>query len=314
MNSEKKPTWYILGAGAIGCLWAGSLRLAGFPVVIISRTTTGEANIELTANNKTQNIAVAHMSIDDLLAQQQNAKSSAEKIHYLLVATKAQQTLAAITSVRAALAPSASILIVQNGMAALTISDTFPQYSVFAGISTDGAYRTNPLAVTHAGKGETVIGSYQNQHDVQALINQLPSAQLTIHACDNIVIRQWQKLAVNAAINGLTVIYQCRNGELLQSPTAVQQIQALCDETAAITQALGLPAEVADNLFQRVCNTLTLTADNYSSMHQDIQQGRSTEIDFINGYICQQAKKLGLSCAKNQQLVATIKQIEQLGQ
>ena len=51
--------------------------------------------------------------------------------------------------------------------------------------------------------------------------------------------------------------------------------------------------------------------DNYSSMYQDSQQQQTTEIDYINGYLCNEAKRLNISCPENQRVLAAIKTIEQ---
>lgn len=287
--------WYILGAGAMGCLWAAYLTLAGFPAVLITRTKRNGSNIQLTKNGHSQSITVKQITVSEV-------QQSALNIKQLLVTTKAQQTLPALTDIKPNIDKQATLLILQNGMASKDIAKLLPSQQLITGITTDGAYRTSELTVVHAGEGETLIG---DRH----IIQYLPKQFLSIKYCDDIDSRQWQKLAINCAINGLTVIYQCRNGELLDNEKAMARIQLLCDEITTVMQALAI--DIQNPLFEQTVHTLNITANNFSSMYQDCKQQQTTEIDFINGYLCNEAKRLNISCPENQRILASIKQIEQ---
>jgi 2-dehydropantoate 2-reductase len=289
--------WYVLGAGAMGCLWAAYLTLAGFPVILITRTQRHGAAITLSKNNQSEAVAIQKITISEL-------NQSSINIKHLLVTTKAQQTLDALTDIQSHIDTDATLLILQNGMASKEIATLLTTQQLIKGITTDGAYRSDELSVVHAGVGETLIGD-------GCIINCLPEQYLTIKHCDDIDNKQWQKLAINCAINGLTVIYQCRNGELLNNPEAMARIKTLCDEITTVMQALNIPLENSDRLFEQTVHTLTITADNYSSMYQDSQQQQTTEIDYINGYLCNEAKRLNISCPENQRVLAAIKTIEQ---
>jgi 2-dehydropantoate 2-reductase len=295
-TNKQKPTWYILGAGAIGCLWASYWRQAGFSVVLITPSARQQNFIELHADNKNISTPVRQITIEQL-------KASTISIDYLLVSTKAQHTLAAVAAIENQLTKNATVLVLQNGMAVKKLSPLLPSQQVIAATTTDGAYRSAPMSVVHAGKGETWFGGDES------LLAMLPTDYLTIKYCNDIDTRLWQKLAINCAINGLTAIYRCRNGELLNNPEAVSRMQNLCNEVIAVATAMGLSAAV-NQLSVKVVETLRTTANNYSSMYQDIAHKRSTEINFINGYICELANKNGITCDENQYIVDTIKQLE----
>lgn len=292
---SREHPWYILGAGAMGCLWAAYLTLAGFPVVLITRTQRNGTAINLSKDSHLETVAIEQVTIDEL-------KRSTITIKHLLVTTKAQQTIAALSDIKPHIDHHATLLMLQNGMASKTIATLLPTQQLITGITTDGAYRTDELSVVHAGAGQTLVGD-------NAIIQYLPRQYLTIAFCQDIETKQWQKLAVNCAINALTVIYQCRNGELLDNKEAMIRIKLLCDEITAVMQALAV--DIEHSLFQQTVDTLTVTANNYSSMYQDCQQKKTTEIDFINGYICSEAKRLTISCPENQRVLAAIKTIEQ---
>ena len=292
---SRDDPWYILGAGAMGCLWAAYLSLAGFPVVLITRSRRNGTTINLSRGKHSETVAIEQLTVDEL-------KRSTIDIKHLLVTTKAQQTVAALSDIKRHIDKHATLLILQNGMASKHIAALLPTQRLIIGITTDGAYRTDVLSVVHAGVGKTLIGD-------NSIIQSLPEQYLAIAFCQDIETKQWQKLAVNCAINGLTVIYNCRNGELLDNKAAMTQITLLCDEITAVMQALSITMETS--LFQQTVDTLTITANNYSSMYQDCKQKQATEIDYLNGYLCSEAERLGITCPENQRVLAAIKTIEQ---
>ena len=165
--------------------------------------------------------------------------------------------------------------------------------------------------MVHAGKGVTTIGSYQKSAISSSLIEQLPTDFLAIETCENIEMRQWKKLAINCLINGLTVIFDCKNGDLLGNPKALETMKSLSIEIEKIYQTLNLGLENLNELYQQALQTIALTADNYSSMYQDIHHNRKTEIDYINGYVVRRAQQIGLSCPENERILNAVKQREQ---
>jgi 2-dehydropantoate 2-reductase len=115
----------------------------------------------------------------------------------------------------------------------------------------------------------------------------------------------WQKLLINCAINPLTALANVKNGELAQAsyrPT----LQAICEEVCLTAQACGIFID-ANSALEQVLNVIENTAENYSSMHQDIAHKRPTEIDAINGYVVKQAQKKGIDVPVNTQMLLAIK-------
>jgi 2-dehydropantoate 2-reductase len=126
--------------------------------------------------------------------------------------------------------------------------------------------------------------------------------------CDDIMPALWGKLAVNAAINPLTAIDNIPNGALAEKHYQ-QQIQTVIAELVKIAKSEGLSLD-NDTLLQRVNQVISLTATNYSSMQQDIQHQRLTEIDAINGYLLQLAQHHDVELPVNQSLVAQVKRLQ----
>ena len=299
--------WQILGVGAIGSLWACCLHQSGHHVellfknrALLERYRAGGGLTLVREDEREQ------MSLEAGVANETG--TSAE---FLLVATKAHQTLDALRLAGARLGDHTRVLLLQNGMGiAERIAGGWSTQTLYCGVTTDGAYCPEPFTVVHAGRGRTDIGAFRHDGDPQAIIGQLPATSLDIAASGDIEARQWQKLALNCAINGLTVVYHCRNGELLQHNEARLRMARLCGEIKQVGTALGYGNWVAD-LYQKSETVLQATAANYNSMYQDIAHQRRTEIDYLNGYLLQQAQRLGIPCPENRNLYEEVKRREE---
>ena len=287
--------WTVLGAGSLGCLWGGYLNKAGMPVTLIHRNSVPAPD----------NLTLIPFQGDSEIpfqAELTTAKECpAESISQLIVATKAPDALDAVRGIAHALEPDAVILVLQNGMGAQqAIAEAFDHYAIIAACITDGAYRTSPGHVVHAGKGVSRIGALneKGRQAESAVLEQLQQMDLVTEHCPDIYQALWNKLAINIAINGLTALDQCLNGEL-RVPQRLARVQKLCQETEQVMQALqlSLPEE---GLFHLAQSVIEGTAQNRSSMLQDTQKGKSTEIEYINGYLLNQAHKLGIDAPENQ--------------
>ncbi|TLS28225.1 hypothetical protein PpBr36_01146 [Pyricularia pennisetigena] len=201
-----------------------------------------------------------------------------------------------------------------------------PNY--WAGIASVGIYKHGPFSIVHAGKGSLIIGKVEGRIDVSSaadmsggnfMVQRLLEADglaATLVEPESLKISQFRKLAANAIINPLTALLGCANGEVFGSPSRQDAIQQLIAETGAVIRAL-LPSSAREEvgeqfsnrgLSQYIMEVATKTAKNSSSMLQDFRAGRETEIGYINGYIVEQAKRLGLPHARNSALVDMIKQ------
>jgi 2-dehydropantoate 2-reductase len=291
--------WHILGAGSIGCLFTAHLARAGLPHTLLLRDQpTADAlhrrgGITLEQNGHCETIAVAAESV-----------SAASPISRLLLCTKAQQSAIAFAAIAHRLAADATVLLLQNGMGVYeALQPERPRLTWLQGLSTEGAWQRQRFHVVHAGRGETVIGAFDSSHQAQAwrIVQHWRSTGLAMNAVADIRRRQWLKLAVNSVINPLTALHRCRNGELLTLANIGEQVQTLCAELAAVAATDGQSFSAAE-LAASVFEVMHSTAANRSSMLQDIEAGRETEIDFINGYVVQKGDASGIDCPAHRAL------------
>ncbi|MVF11160.1 2-dehydropantoate 2-reductase [Ketobacter sp. MCCC 1A13808] len=293
------PTWHVLGVGAIGSLFAWRLAEAGMRPRLIPRHQ-GAAQVNL----RFQPFA-SHEFLNSTFA----TDDGHTPISHLLVTVKAHQTQAALASVQQRLGSGSTLLLLQNGMGTLDIAQRLcPISACLVGSTTEGAHRTQAKSIIHAGVGNTWIGALQPELQPQArsLSQSWQARGLEVQYDPNILQRLWDKLAINCAINPLTVIYNCNNGQLLEIPRALSDMRAICCEVEAVMAGVGVRKPIPGQLFELVKSVAKRTSGNVSSMLQDARAGRATEIHFITGYLVERADTLGIPAEQNKAILAQL--------
>lgn len=120
--------------------------------------------------------------------------------------------------------------------------------------------------------------------------------------------QQWNKLFVNSVINPITALTGKTNGIAL-SCQLKGTVERIIEECVKVGRMEGIEAE-KDDVLKLVNSVASKTALNTSSMLQDVQKGKVTEIDSINGHVIRLAKKHGISVPANETLYALVKAIE----
>lgn len=325
---------HILGLGAIGGLFA--IRLAqSHSVCGILRhppQSSDKPSISLgyrQSANITTVIPVSSIPIEWQVA------GAAESIDHLLVATKSYQVKPALDSISHRLHEASTIVLLQNGLGShYTMADELADYRLFAATTTEGANRladrlanrlTKPAGkdtnaqehsqygwfrvINHAGSGDTKIGGITpsaRQAGCDILIKALTDAGIKASQDTDIWQALWQKFTVNCGINAYTAILNCRNGAIVDSELFTNTITDLCQELAQIMAVAGY-AEAAYNIEARIRKVAAGTANNISSMLQDIRAGRPTEIDAINGFATNYGKQNGINVPINSKLTQMVK-------
>src|SRR3989344_2338971 len=154
-SRHESMTWHILGAGALGSLWATRLARAGLPVRLILRSAQRldeyqrAGGLGLRENDKLERF--------DIPAELPDAPTT---IRRLLVACKAYDAEAAVSRVAARLVPGAELLLLQNGLGSQqAIAERWPQARCIFVSSTEGAYRETDFQVLFAGRGQNWLGA-----------------------------------------------------------------------------------------------------------------------------------------------------------
>ena len=231
----------------------------------------------------------------------------------LFLCVKATSVDSILKRISPYLSPETLFLAMENGIGHLEAIRHLPCV-VGVGITSEGATLVAPGHVRHGGAGLTRIGLLGQDpaghilERLSALAELLDASGLSTVVTQQPLKYIWAKLFVNVAINALTAIYRCPNGELLNLPGARDIMADAVSEAMAVAKALTIPIEgdpVAQAL--QVCES---TANNISSMHQDVRNRKSTEIDAINGAIVLLGKRNDIPTPVNADLVRQVKDVE----
>lgn len=296
----------IVGAGAIGCLFAARLKLANNDVTLIHRDRSVVRAIRkhgISLKEITDRTRVVHVPV-------RKGPVTVPGLDVFIVTVKAYDTKSVATSYRERIDTDTTVLSLQNGLGNVELLRSHFKRPALAGSTTEGALSLGPGKIMHTGKGSTIIGDPKGDpSEIGGMLKRafdgagLPT---TIHSNIQGVI--WTKAIVNAAINPLTALTRMSNGELSKSHAIVKLGSEVIAEGVSVSRAehvrlVGNPL----NLWRKI---LTSTMANKSSMLQDIERGKMTEIGQLNGAIVSRAKKAGVRVPTNEILMKLIRGLE----
>ena len=285
----------VLGCGALGQLWLTALRKHGHDVQGWLRVPQPYCSVNLIEEDGTIFNESLTANDPDFLAQSD----------MLLVTLKAWQVSDAVKTLAATLPASSPVLLLHNGMG--TIDELKSVHQPLLMATTTHAARRDGNIIIHVASGVTHIGPAREQDgDYSYLADTLQEVLPDVAWHNNIRPQLWQKLAVNCVINPLTALWNCPNGELKNHP---QLVATLCNEVASVIEREGLHTS-ADDIRCYVEQIIDSTAENISSMLQDVRGLRHTEIDYITGYLLKRARAHGINVPENARLYDMVKRKE----
>ncbi len=285
----------VLGCGALGQVWLAALLSQGHQVQGWLRVPqdTFVFNLVNLDGSKVQHRVQA------------NSLPQLAQCDLLLVTLKAWQVSNAVKSLAPHLPPSCPILLIHNGMGTL---EELRQLAnpLLMGVTTHAA-RRDGNQVIHVASGTTHIGPGNKQGEAWSEMADVLQPVLPDVAWHDVIRAAcWRKLTVNCVINPLTALYDCPNGGLKAFP---EHINAICSEVALVMEREGFHIS-QENLVSYVNQVIDNTAENISSMLQDVRIQRHTEIDYITGYLLQRGRAHGISLPHNSHLYEQIKRKE----
>ncbi|MEP5764739.1 MAG: 2-dehydropantoate 2-reductase [Halieaceae bacterium] len=292
--------WHILGAGAMGKLLACKLARAGLePVLLLRGGAAADVELRLRDGCSETVFGVPARPLDEL---------DSSHLQALFITTKANQALEAFASVASRLPADIPIVLLHNGMGIYEqLLALHPELNLYCGTTTEGAYLEADGSLVHAGYGDTLIGQ-AGSTDAPGWFQPLAASDERFAWEADIDASLWRKLIINCAINPLTAVHRCRNGDLIANPALRAEVELLCEELASISAARG-NAKGASCALDWALAVLQSTAKNQSSMLQDVLQGRETEIEYITGFLCREARRLGVPCPRNERLLREVRQL-----
>ena len=300
MRSE---SFHILGAGAIGNLLGFYLHQSGYSITLLMKDTA-----HYQPHQRHQICFQPYQSLPKSYFPLIENPDSSGLIENLIVTVKAFQTEEAIHSVVHRITANTNVFVIQNGMGSLDgCLHALATQRIYLGTTTHGAYRTDKHHIVHAGVGKVWLGVHPTYQEYpiakpQHLINAMEEAQLFPYWTDQIQHHLWKKLTINCCINAITALIGGKNEMFVNHLPIHSFIQQVCAEVQWVATQQGI---VDATLFswKQVLAVAQATAENYSSMLQDVSNGKRTEIEFMNGYVVREARKFQREVPYNRLLI-----------
>ncbi|HJW37731.1 MAG TPA: 2-dehydropantoate 2-reductase [Candidatus Udaeobacter sp.] len=305
---QEWPRIAVVGAGAVGSYFGGMLARAGAPTVFIGRKHFADAvnskGLVLDKAEGQERIRVAAIT----------EMSAIRECSLVLLCVKANDTSAAAKQMAPFLQPDALVVCLQNGVdnadrVRTATSVVAVPAAVYVAVSVP-----EPGRVKHLARGDLIIGPPSKV--TTDLANLFVRAGMSCQISDNIEGELWLKLLCNCALNAISALGHARYGQIAQNADAKQLMQDIVDEVLAVAGAarIVLPG-VHDRALGMAAamEIATQMADALSSTAQDLNRGRPTEIDALNGYIFRRGTELGVSVPVNHALFTLVKLAEQKG-
>ena len=296
----------IMGAGAMGGLFGGLLAFSGEDVWLVDiqreqADVIRSVGLTLEEGDKLQIIGVN--ATHDV--------TSVGKADLVIFFVKTYHTERAVSDALALEKEDTIFLTLQNGLGnEEVLCKRINRKKVMLGVTGQGATFLGPGHVRHAGRGKTFIGELDQEVSDRAIrvAKMFREADIDTEVSANIHELIWDKLLVNVGINALTALTELKNGQLLDYPETLRVMKVLVSEAAEVASQKGI--RIGGDPIEKVKAVAEATKGNRSSMGQDIDFRRKTEIDAINGAVVREAKRLGIPVPYNEVVTDLIKAIE----
>ena len=305
-EAREWPRIAVVGAGAVGGYFGGMFARAGAPIVFIGRKHFAEA---VNSNG---------LILDQLHGQERiTAEATAEMSRVrdcslILLSVKANDTSATATQMAPFVRPDAIVVCLQNGVdnadkvrAAANVA-AVPAV-VYVAVSVPESGR-----VKHLARGDLIIGPPSEQ--TTYLADVFVRAGIPCRVSENIEGELWLKLLRNCALNAISALGHVRYGQIAQNDDAKKLMEQIVDEVLAVASAAGVALPGVDDRKSGMAAAMELAtqmAGAFSSTAQDLNRGRLTEIDALNGYISRRGAELGIPVPVNHALFTLVKLAEQ---
>src|ERR1043166_7453374 len=303
---EEWPRIAVVGAGAVGGYFGGVFARAGAPILLIGRRPFVDA------------VNAGGLVLDKSEGQERIRVTATTQISatrdcsLILFCVKANDTAETARQMAPFVRPDATVVCLQNGVdnaervRAETNVTVIPA-AVYIAVSVP-----EPGRVKHLARGDLIIGPPSERTTNVAEVF-LP-AGISCRISENIEGELWVKLLCNSALNAISALAHAQYGQITENAGARQLMLQIVDEVLAVAEARGvvLPG-ISDREPGRAAamELATQMTGALSSTAQDLERGRATEIDALNGYIARRGAELGVPVPINRALFTLVKLAEQ---
>jgi 2-dehydropantoate 2-reductase len=297
------------GGGAMGGLFGGWLAAHGTDVTLID---VAPAAIEaigrdgLTIEEKDGTVAKIGVPVTANPA-------GVGPVDLVVTFVKCYHTEAAVTAARPMIGPDTTVLTLQNGWGnADRIAAIAGPERVVVGLTYHSGTLIAPGRVKHPGSGRTVIGEIGGgaSDRVAAIVDLFNAAGIETEPSERVLDEIWKKLALNCCTLPTSGLLRFHAHELVAHDGTLALMRGLLDEVVAVAQAKGLSLD-PDERWPAITGLLERAIGGKASMLQDVEAGRRTEIEAINGAVVDAGARAGVATPLNASMVWMISALQE---
>lgn len=295
----------IFGAGGVGSLFGAHLARAGHDVLLVGR----KPHVQAIERDGLKVEGLTTMTVRPRVAEYLRP---GERATMVILTVKSYDTKSSARTIAQAMS-ARPVLALQNGLGNLEALEaglaeggwTTPRLNIALGVLSWGVTTLGPGRIKHAGTGTLILGDLSGGRAAKRFASLFEGVGIPTQYTDDILRAVWKKVIINAAINPVTADHRVPNSELLSDPLRGQAI-SLMREALEVASAEGYrfaEHEVEDELFR----ILQATADNKSSMLQDVLRNHKTEIDSLSGALLERGARHGLKLPHTERIVKRLR-------
>ncbi len=302
----------IVGGGAIGRLFGSFLVRGGNEITFID---TNQITLEALQKKGIGLQKGSSEFSEDAESFPVKALGSADSLtsaDLVLLLVKSQATLSAVKDVAHLITNSCPLLSIQTGLGNLEVAkEIVAEENILLGITFMSGTALSDARVRQGGLAKTYIGELNGTFStrlekINSLFNR---CGIETQMVKRIIGRLWCKVITYSALNPVSAILQVPNGSLTSKMESITLMKRLLDEGQTVARAHSVELVYPD-LYELLFDACEKSANNLSSMLQDILNENPTEIDAQNGAIYRFGKERGVNVPTHQTMIELIKLLE----
>jgi 2-dehydropantoate 2-reductase len=317
--SDSTPRTLVVGAGALGGLIATRLAANGTPVWLSVREEAQARTLTAGGLSVTGVGGDAFFEAPPAATLADYETGGAGGFDFIVLATKAHAALEIGPRAAALLRPEGVLLPLQNGGVSERLIERLGTGGLVGAVSNLGATMHGPGRYEQRNAGHFLIGEVRGGATARAERVQRWLRPVEARVTGNLPGAIWSKLLINCAVTTLGAVAGLTMREYLRHPAGRLLFERTYAEALAVAVASGIRLETMlvepvpptgdaayDGWLRRV---LGAYGDLKPSMLQDFERGKLTEVEFINGYVVDVGRRVGVATPANQAIVAAVQAI-----
>ena len=316
----------IYGAGSLGTILGAYITRAGEKIELINRN---KAHVEALQTKGAQVVGTVNFT-QAVVAYTPAEMSGQYDIIFLM--TKQQHNVEVVQMLKHFLASDGVLVTFQNGLPEVQIAEILGSERVLGSTVAWGATLQAPGVCELTSSPDALSFSLgaitleRNKHF--AKVKELLEKMGTVDVEENFLGTRWSKLLINAAFSGMSAVLGCTFGEAAGPRQSRRVVQSLIKECIDVCEVGGIriePVQGKDivkllnytNPLKRAFSFFIIPiairkhAKLKASMLQDLEKGKLTEADAINGAVSEYGRRVGCPTPMNDRVVEIIHRIEQ---